>query len=120
MMPSMNRRTFLARTAASAVGTTLWLPALAPFFFGPLRESAHCTETYAYCLPVVPGVVLAALTGLEDAPFLVLAGAITLVALALLVALLRRLRGAAAAIVQLVAGVTVLFEAIGFANALRA
>jgi hypothetical protein len=42
----------LCRAAAA-----IYLPLLAPFLVGPLRECSHCVETYLRAFPYLPGLL---------------------------------------------------------------
>lgn len=74
----------------------LWLPAVLPLLFGPLTECGHCVRSYLFSLPILPGVLPAALLvqRLESDGF-AFAGLALLVtvAIVLLVAALLRLCG---------------------------
>src|SRR5690606_28139383 len=104
------------RTAALA----LWLPALVPLVGGLLGACAQCTATYLLSLPLVPGTIVPALLRLDDAAFVAVAGLATLAAFAGVWWLLARLRRPWTWVVQAIVALLVAFEAIGYANALRA
>lgn len=106
--------------AVRGAAATLWLPTLLPVLTGQLRECSHCLTTYLVSLPVVPGVVAAALLRCDGAMFFVVSGAVAAALLLLVYWLWRELpRGvliAAAAVVVIAIGA----EAFAFAMALRA
>lgn len=104
------------RTAALA----LWLPVLAPLAAGMFRDCGHCAVTYLLSLPLVPGTIVPALLRLDDAAFVAVAGLATLAAFAGVWWLLARLRRPWTWVVQAIVALLVAFEAIGYANALRA
>lgn len=64
----------------------LWLPALAAFVASPLAECDHCVRNYLAILPVFPGFFAGIWLG-HGVWAIVLAGAATLVLLALLATL---------------------------------
>jgi len=105
--------------AAGLAALTLWLPALAPFVLGPLRECSHCIRTYAICLPIVPGVIVPIATGLDDAWFFVGGAATALVLVSVLVVVLREMPRPWATGIQVVVALGVAAEALGFAALLR-
>ena len=97
----------------------LYEPVLVPIVTGMLKDSADAFWPYVLMFPLVPGAIVPALLRLDGALFFVLAGVATLALFAgvqlasLLPPLLRGIVRAA-----VVFGVA--FEAIGFANLLRA
>ena len=71
---------------------TLWVPALLPYWIGPLSECDHCIETYSMCLPLVPAAIVPTLLYLDDAVWVVVAAVAVLAMLGGLTLALRRLR----------------------------
>jgi hypothetical protein len=111
---------FPARGVLVRAVCALWLPVLVPIATGVLRGCGHCQTSYVLSVPVVPGVLVPAMLGLDDAAFVVVAGAATLAAFAVLTIALHELPRWLGHVVQGLAAVLVAFEAIGYAHALRA
>jgi len=108
------------RAALGHAAASLWLPVLLPVVTGMLRDCGHCLGNYLRSLPMVPGVLAAVLCGLDGAWFFAVGGAVTLLLFGVLLLLLRELPRRLGWVAQGIVAVLVLFEAVGFAMALRA
>ena len=109
-----------ARRALVRAVLVVWLPALVPIATGTLRGCGHCLQSYLLSLPLVPGVLAPVLLGLDDAVFFVVAGVVTLLVFVVTALAVYELPRPLARVVELVVVLAVAFEAIGYANALRA
>lgn len=107
------------RSGRVAAGT-LWLPVLVPLLTGMLRDCDHCLQNYLLCCVLVPGILAPVLLGLDDAWFVVVGGATTLVLFVGLWVALHELPRWWRWALQAVVVLAISFEAIGFAHALRA
>ncbi len=107
------------RELANAV-LTLWLPVLVPLVTGMLRDSDHAFWSYVWMFPLVPGAIVPALLGLDGAWFFVAAGIAALTLFAGLWLALRALPPLLRGVLRAAVVFGVAFEAIGFANLLRA
>ncbi|MBL8739254.1 MAG: hypothetical protein JNL12_22695 [Planctomycetes bacterium] len=108
------------RGALRHAAATLWLPTLVPVVTGMLRDCGHCLGSYLLSLPMVPGALVPALCRCDGAWFFVVGGTATLLLFVALLLLLRELPRRLGWVAQAIAAGLVLFEAIGFAMALRA
>jgi hypothetical protein len=108
------------RTALLRAATVLWLPPLVPVGLGLLADCGHCGATYLLLLPIVPGVLVPVLLGLDDAWFGIAGAAVTLALFGVVAVALRELPRALAIATQALVSAAVAFEAIGLAYALRA
>jgi hypothetical protein len=107
-----------ARRALAHAAAALWLPVAVPLLLG-MPADAGARADYLGSAPIVPCILAPVLLGLE-AWFVVVGGAATLVAFAVLALALRELPRVLGAALQAVVAVAVAFEAIGFAYALSA
>lgn len=98
----------------------LWLPVLLPLVTGMLHEEAHVASTYLLSAPLVPGILVPVLLQLDGAWFFVVGGLVTALLFAALCWGLARLPRPWALALQVAIVLLVAFEAVGYANALRA
>jgi hypothetical protein len=119
----MTAAAHVGQAAAFATGRqaalTLWLPVVVPLVTGMLRDCDHCLQNYLLSLPLVPGILVPVLLGLDDALFFVVGGAATLLCFATVWAVLQ-LPSPWHRVLQVVVVLAVTAESIGYATALRA
>jgi hypothetical protein len=108
------------RHALLLAALTLYVPVMMPVLLGMLRDCGHCATQYWLSAPVVPGVLVSLLLGLDDAWFFLVAGAVTAALFGVLALAMRELPLPWSAAVQAPAIGFVGLQAIGFAAALRA
>lgn len=75
------------------VAGLVYLPQFVGLVAGPVRDCGHCVTMFYKLFPIVPGILAPTLLRLEDAAWVVGAGAVTLLILGALYAALRRATG---------------------------
>lgn len=108
------------RRALGLAALTLWVPALVPYWIGPLTESSHSIEAYTLLLPLVPGVIVPTVMRLDGVAWGAVGVLATLLMLGGLTLVLRRLSYPGSSIVQTITILLVSVEAFGFSMLLRA
>lgn len=108
------------RAALVRAALTVWLPTLVPIVAGMLSGCGHCASTYGRMLPIVPGVLVPVVAGLEHTAFVVVGAVVALALFALTALLLRELPRRLGYFAQGVVALAVAGEAIALAVAMRA
>lgn len=106
--------------ALGLAALTLWLPALLPYWIGPLQECGHCMASYSLCLPIVPGIFAPILLRLDGVLFAVAGAVMSLVMFGAVIAALRYLPKPWSVATQTATIVVVAFVALVFGALLRA
>lgn len=118
-VPAATRAVPVARELTNTA-LTMYVPVLVPIVAGMLKDSEHAFWTYVATFVLVPGAIAPALLRLDGALFFVAAGAATFALFAGLWLAALWLPPVLRGVLRAAVAFAVAFEAIGFANLLRA